>query len=657
MNTMEQLRAEIRDLELGRNNFMLENDRLQSDLQQVTEEAFHFIHSWEKLRKTIENLKLQSKYYYCEVQRIDNELCSKENERLDLIKHLKYLKEEASKIETNNLCLLENSKSCKKKLLEAEKEIMSLEAIMEGRKCDIKSLEENVQELSSLTTQLEEQLQCIQEEKCSQIQELSHCQQALEELLIQKEALCNQLSTNEYRKKKIERDFEEQETAIGILENELSEEQERSNYLENLLRQTKTEVLEVCLCNQRFQEEILGLNDKMEFLCAKVQGKQNENENYHKNIEILRKQIMLARHEKSYAMKKELRQTRRHTVAVTDLKDQLNTSRELRIISHSINREPMNRKEKNDSKYSMKNTRYKKADGEKSKKQSSSHSFVIESHRPQEKQNASNITNSKIKKADTRYSLFLENLTKMNSYAKNSKTSKNEKTRQCEQSSIKSKKRLDALNKKTLCKDYGHLRNKGGNSDIEGFATSNLVQQDTSFNCENLGTPIQYSKEHISSNNSLSRDIKHKLMKNLDVELNEAKEISNQDRENFSAQEIKKLKSDKFYKKSIEKNLLNEHITGTNATEKDNSNFSNINRDKYATVMSVHKVFTKNCDKYIKNGQQDSNFLGNKCFKEMSRYRDYKKTEQIEKIANEGHRKLQKKLKFWKRVENEKNKL
>uniref|UniRef100_A0A8D8R2I0 Centrosomal protein of 135 kDa n=1 Tax=Cacopsylla melanoneura TaxID=428564 RepID=A0A8D8R2I0_9HEMI len=293
---MEHLRAEIRDLEIERNNALCENKRLQNDFYQVSQEAIHSKRVLDATKTELEELKCQVQQYCSELKHLEDMLSRKEAERMDLLKHLKFISQETAALESSNQILDCDLKRCRQQLTEAEKEIMRLEACIQDKECVIKSLEGKLQELSCLTSQLEGQLQCAREEKYHQGEDLTRCQETLQQLIMQKEALRHQLVASENCKNKIEEELNDRKGIIVTLQDQLNKERCHSANLEDILRQTKSEMHEVCLSNQRYQEEIAGLNEKVDYLMRKLQQEQDENETFHRNIEDIRKEITTARY-------------------------------------------------------------------------------------------------------------------------------------------------------------------------------------------------------------------------------------------------------------------------------------------------------------------------------------------------------------------------
>lgn len=293
---MDHLRAEIRDLEIERNNALCENKRLQNEFYQTTQEALHTKRVLEATRTELEEMKNQVRQYSCDVKHMEELLNRKENERMDLLKHLKFISQETAALENSNQILDTDLKECRQHLIEAEKEIMRLEACVQDKECAIKSLEGKLQELSCLTSQLEGQLQCAREEKYQQGEDLTRYQESLQQLMMQKEALRHQLQASENCKTKIEDELHDRKGIIVTLQDQLNKERCHSANLEDILRQTKSEMQDVCISNQRYQEEIAGLNEKVDYLMRKLQQEQEENEAFHRNIEDIRKEITTARY-------------------------------------------------------------------------------------------------------------------------------------------------------------------------------------------------------------------------------------------------------------------------------------------------------------------------------------------------------------------------
>lgn len=293
---MEHLRSEIRDLETERNNALCENKRLQNDMYQATQDALRSKRLLDSTKTEMEELKCQVQQYANELHHMEDHLCKKEQERMELLKHLKFISQETATLESSNQMLDADLKRCRQQLTEAEKEIMRLEACVQDKECVIKSLEGKLQELSCLASQLEGQLQCAREEKYHQGEDLSRCQESLQQVVMQKEALRHQLAVSESCRTKIEEELHDRKGIIVTLQDQLNKERCHSANLEDVLRQTKSEMHDVCLSNQRYQEEIAGLSEKVEYLMRKLQQEQEENEAFHKNIEDIRKEITTARY-------------------------------------------------------------------------------------------------------------------------------------------------------------------------------------------------------------------------------------------------------------------------------------------------------------------------------------------------------------------------
>lgn len=293
---MDHLRAEIRDLEVERNNALCENKRLQSDIYQATQESLRTKRLLDAAKIEVEEIRAEVQKYGGEAQQLEELLNRKETERLELLKHLKYISQETATLESSNQMLDADLKRCRQQLTEAEKEIMRLEACVEDKACVVKSLEGKLQELSCLASQLEGQLQCAREEKYHQGEDLSRCQESLQQVIMQKEALRHQLAVSESCKAKIEQELHDRKGILVTLQDQLNKERCHSANLEDVLRQTRSEMHEVCLSNQKYQEEIAGMSEKVEFLARKLQQEQEQNESFHRNIEDIRKEITTTRY-------------------------------------------------------------------------------------------------------------------------------------------------------------------------------------------------------------------------------------------------------------------------------------------------------------------------------------------------------------------------
>ncbi|KAL1461571.1 hypothetical protein WDU94_013454 [Cyamophila willieti] len=638
MNTIDQLRAEIRDIEVEKKNAFFENNRLQLDLYSVTQEVLHLRHALETSVAESEELKAQLKFYCIEVQRITEELRTKEIERSDLVKHLKFLGQEASALGNNRECLSEELKNCKLKLTESEKEIMRLEACIEEKECTIKSLEGKLQEIACLSNQLEEQLECIQQEKYCQGQELVSCRETLQELLMQKEALCHQLKTCECCKAKLEEELNERKCIINVLQEELAKERHHSSDLEDLLRKTKIEMNDVCLCNQRYKEEILGLSEKINFLCGKLNEEKQEHEDYQLDIETLRKQIMTARHEKSYYMKEDLKFTQRHSVGIAAGGNQVRISglSKLKTI-------PTENRMKS-------NNRYSAMCVEPSTRRPSV-SYATQYQKRGESTNKS--YNDNIKEADLRYQLYLENLNKIQSYAhtyKNQKKNKN--NRQCKQFNLgKNRKHLEeeffggGYDRNRDCNALYKHRNK--NVSNENFETPPNTSQDLQRNGENNNDSRKIElKENDTDSKNLNKNSLDPVSNGV-IEKNANAKNNSQTSSEFES--LKSTTGENGPKESIEAesqdkdgNKLIPNIQVSQATNSSNKN------NKYGTSSNENEQKSDIIPPVITTVQQalvdntvPTKVMFQQTYSFQSRSDSIKK---IDEITNDGHRKLQMKL-------------
>ncbi|KAL1459143.1 hypothetical protein WDU94_011150 [Cyamophila willieti] len=131
-------------MDIERTRAQSELRRVQAELYEVNQHNRTIQQELEASRTEAEEVKLQLQHYCCEVQRIEEILSKKESERLDLLKHLKFISQETAELENNNHSLDGEMKSCKNLLTEAEKKVMRLEALVQDKDCAVKSLETKV---------------------------------------------------------------------------------------------------------------------------------------------------------------------------------------------------------------------------------------------------------------------------------------------------------------------------------------------------------------------------------------------------------------------------------------------------------------------------------------------------------------------------------
>lgn len=677
---MYGFRNEIHDLKIERNNAQIENTQLKSDLNHITQDAAQYMQCLKTLRLEVEELKMTLRDYSRKIESVGNEVSIRESEHFDLIRNLQCLNQKNSLLKTFKQNISNEFQSYTVRSTEAEKDIMKLEAYIQEKDCIIQSLERKVEEISSLRNQMEEQLHFKEKEKHGEAQELLDCHQTLQNFLMQREALSHQLTVSESCKDNIQKELEERETFTKLLENELASERQHSTNLENILHQTKTEFREIYLCNQRYQEDILGLSDKVVYLYERLGGERLENDRFQNNIEILREQITMARHKQIHSMKGELKQKQDILFSQTKNNSYTNFKRKVVVGSETKDIKGGIIKEKDQTLMEMRKNRveytrplvtYKSCDAS------------VQLKKQGERKCKS--FNEKIKESDFRYRLYLEKLSKIQPCGKrNGKCIKKDTVHQCKQHILTNEKK-NVENKKNS--EDGVLRSNNQTTKLQAHCGLEY-QNITAIYPDEMNYHKMYQENDVLESHPvvINRSENNFKVQGIPKEEKHFKENGKSDQTNSNddvlGSELKTFTMEKFWKQVKEKkicanvipNLMNENLCSETVQQnfnfrrqstkinlrqpqidlkrenKRSSDLKIIRHDDAGDQIIENESILTETEPMVKQSLVNENKNPTKgilqeivCFKHetLANVDEYQK---IEKITNEGYRKLQNKL-------------
>lgn len=281
----ESLSLELDTITKQRDNVLIENRRLQSDLAAVTSDLRSIKREYEISRKEVEEMKQQLQHYVDEVRRIEDILSRKEAERTEMLDHFASLSHEATVLESNNHSL-ENEAATKNVQLQAVSEkVEDLERRLKSRESIIEMQEEKISSLMYEISTLETELTKLRESAKSSEQMLIHAQEMCSIIENQKKTILKGVNNSDSEKKKLEYNLDVVNKDKKRLEEISAKDKITIESLEELLADSRREVIELKLSHQESSEETRRLNRKMESLQRQLDILQNESESSRQRTE------------------------------------------------------------------------------------------------------------------------------------------------------------------------------------------------------------------------------------------------------------------------------------------------------------------------------------------------------------------------------------
>ncbi|KAL1458989.1 hypothetical protein WDU94_011008 [Cyamophila willieti] len=295
---MDSLTAIIRELESERNAALNDNKALQSELYRVTQESVQNKRYWESAKDELGELKQTLQHYCSEVQHLQDLNQKKDEDRIELIGHIRFMNQEKTELESLNEKLNRDVRTGREHLAEAEKEILRLQRTLQDKDYGVKLMEDKIQEMSHVMREMESAHARMQQEKHLLGEQLAQCKNSLQMSLMHEESLRHQLATVENSKLTVDNELEERKLLIVSLHEELAREKGAVDNLEKALRQIRSDMNATCIGHQKKEEEIVCLHERIRDLTGKLNHKQDEQEAIRRNVEDIRKEVVsMKRHD------------------------------------------------------------------------------------------------------------------------------------------------------------------------------------------------------------------------------------------------------------------------------------------------------------------------------------------------------------------------
>ncbi|XP_077288277.1 uncharacterized protein LOC143912779 [Arctopsyche grandis] len=262
----ESLSLELDTITKQRDNALIENRRLQSDLAAITADLRSVKREYETSRKEVDEMKQQLQHYVDEVRRIEDILNRKEAERTEMLDHFASLSHEATVLETNNHSL-ENAAATKNIQLQAASEkAADLERKLKSRESIVEMQEEKISSLMYQISVLETDLIKQKEIAKTSEQMLSRTQEMCTALENQKKSILIGIGETDDERKNLEYNLEVLNRDKRKLEENLTKDKATIESLEMLLAESRREVVELKLSLQDAVEDARKLNRKVDTL-------------------------------------------------------------------------------------------------------------------------------------------------------------------------------------------------------------------------------------------------------------------------------------------------------------------------------------------------------------------------------------------------------
>lgn len=287
----ESLSLELDMVTKQRDNILIENRRLQSDLAAVTNDLRSIKREYDISRKEVEEMKQQLQHYVDEVRRIEDILSRKEAERTEMLDHFASLSHEATVLESNNHSLETEAATKHIQLQAVEEKVVDLERRLKSRESIIEMQEEKIASLMYEISTLESELNKQREAAKASEQMLIHAQEMCSIIQNQKKTMIKGVSNASSERKSLEYNLEIANKDKRRLEESSSKDKITIESLEELLADSRRVVVDLKLSLQESTEETRRLHKKMENLQKQLDILQNESESSRQCNEEAAKQL------------------------------------------------------------------------------------------------------------------------------------------------------------------------------------------------------------------------------------------------------------------------------------------------------------------------------------------------------------------------------
>lgn len=281
----EMLISDIQSLTNQRDNAIIENQRLQNSLANVSSELKITKMEYDKSLNEIETMKSQLQHYVAEVKRIEDLLSRKETERSEMLEHFASLSVEANILENNNHSL-ENETASKSmqlqtaldKVQDFESKIFEKDSIIESQSATIASMKYKI-------SALEKETNLLREERSILEKNISYLKEICQGLESEKHGLMKGMGDNDTELHLYEERMRKLSDSKAKFELESTQSKLAIESLETLLSQARREVVELKLALQEATSETKQLKKQISESNFRLQSLEGQAREYRERAE------------------------------------------------------------------------------------------------------------------------------------------------------------------------------------------------------------------------------------------------------------------------------------------------------------------------------------------------------------------------------------
>ncbi|XP_059479845.1 centrosomal protein of 135 kDa isoform X1 [Neocloeon triangulifer] len=271
---VERLRKELEQAAKVKQASEIEIKRLQDDLSASLKDCKISKRDLDIAQRDVEDLKQRLQNYVSEVQRIENLLSNKEEERNALLEQFHSLSQEAIELETHNTSLKSEAHQVKHSLEVTTGQVSHLEDQLSASKELIFGYESQVVNLTRLVKNLEVELRTVKEQSESFEKDLNAVHELCMKLDSQKESLEDDLKLSNKRSLELEANCAKLKSELETLNLQLQRELASKGAIESVLEENREESMKQRLTNVEMAQEL----DKIRSEVTKMRQTQDRDD-------------------------------------------------------------------------------------------------------------------------------------------------------------------------------------------------------------------------------------------------------------------------------------------------------------------------------------------------------------------------------------------
>lgn len=260
-----------------------ENKHLQEDLTVMTSENQNLNHDLQEALEEKEILKKQVQSYILEIQRVEDLLAAKEQERTDLLDQYRTLSAEAEHYQNSNHQLESEGSNLRLEILTRESEIRMLKEKTDRMDRELQehlgaqqAYELQVSNLTRTLSNLEENLQQCEDDKKTLSHDISSVRDLCCRLEASKESLQRQLNAISVEKEQLLVQINDMKQETDTIRSQLTSERSAMKNLEDLLQNNREKEFHSQLEAQEKTAELKQLKDRLTLNESKLQSQSRD---------------------------------------------------------------------------------------------------------------------------------------------------------------------------------------------------------------------------------------------------------------------------------------------------------------------------------------------------------------------------------------------